>query len=439
MNKVPNRNYRNEKSDILSTLFSLHRFGIKPGLDRTMHLLKINGNPHNKIRTIHVAGTNGKGSVSSMIASVFQEAGYKTGLYTSPHIVRFNERIKINGIDISDDELITLAQKYLESAFGTESTFFEITTAMAFDYFNQNEVDIAIIEAGMGGRNDATNVINPEVSIITNVSLDHTEYLGNSIAEIAHDKGGIIKHNIPLIIGSLDAVSKEVVYNMARNVVASVIESGNEYEVISNNLNVSFIQEIALRDNQNSFLIFELPLPGFHQVENLSIVLSTVNQLRTKFPLTDENIADGISNVKVNTGLRGRIDLVRRYPRLFIDCSHNPDGVVALMKTIESIKSHEKYDIVFAAMKDKDIEGMIERLIPIACSFSFVELETDRAASRNDYDNLMKGKNVNYRIIDIDEAIGFVFSTKTSVICTGTFYLAEQLYKYLENNFIISN
>ncbi len=199
----------NKKEEILAHLFSLQRFGIKPGLERTQHLLNFLGNPQNSFPSVHIAGTNGKGSVCSMLASVFMEAGYKTALYTSPHLVRFNERIRVNIIEISDNDIIRLAEILMPEGEKIGATFFEITTAMAFRYFAEQKVNVAVIETGLGGRFDSTNVLKPLLSVITSLDIDHTEYLGKTIKDIAFEKAGIIKENTPVIVSrnSTEAIS----------------------------------------------------------------------------------------------------------------------------------------------------------------------------------------------------------------------------------------
>ncbi len=320
-----------KKEKILNKLFSLQRFGIKPGLERTLKLSEYIGSPHLKFPSVHVAGTNGKGSVCAMLASILMEAGYEVGLNTSPHLLNFNERIRINHTDISGDEMVELAEKLLIGEEKWGCTFFEITTVMAFEHFAKNNVDIAIIETGMGGRFDSTNILSPLLSIITSIDLDHKEYLGNTLEEIAFEKAGIIKENTPVVIAKYPISVKNVFLDKANELKSKLFDS-SELCLFENHIyNPDFSQTFDLKFKETSIKNITIGLAGEHQLGNVAEVLTAIDfltvdrrqltvdskevktqnqklKLKNRYLINEHDIRNGMLKLISNTGLRGRIE-----------------------------------------------------------------------------------------------------------------------------------
>lgn len=312
----------------------------KANLDNTLQLAKHLQHPEHKFKSIHVAGTNGKGSTSHMLASILQEAGYKVGLYTSPHLKDFRERIKINGIEISEAFVIKFITEH-QHFFETHAlSFFEMTVGMAFDYFSVEEVDIAIIEVGMGGRLDSTNIITPEVSIITNIGLDHTQFLGTTLEAIAFEKGGIIKSKIPVVIG----------------------ETQNETEKVFKELAETRNAEIYFADQQEHEKSYVTDLQGDYQKKNKATVLSAINIIRQRsFEISEEALTLGFLNVIRNTGLHGRWEILQEHPRIICDTAHNKEGLQYTMTQLRK-EDFEQLHMVFGVVNDKDVASIISLL-----------------------------------------------------------------------------
>jgi len=303
-----------------------------------VHLLVNNlGNPQKNLKCIHVAGTNGKGSTSHMLASILQEAGYKVGLYTSPHLKDYRERIKINGIEISEDFVCEFINKNKSFFEANDMSFFEMTVGLAFEYFAKEKVDIAVIEVGMGGRLDATNIITPLVSVITNIGLDHTQFLGNTLEAIAFEKAGIIKPGIPVVIGEYTSETQPVFLAKAKE----------------NNAEIYFASELISK-NYPSDLI------GDYQIHNKKAVIETISILNSQnqFEVSEANIKSGLLNVVKNTGLEGRWQQLGEFPKIICDTAHNKNGLEIVMKQIQK----EKFDtlhIVLGVVNDKDLDDIL--------------------------------------------------------------------------------
>lgn len=410
-----------KKQIILEKLFSLHRFGIKPGLERTLSLLESCENPHNSIKTIHIAGTNGKGSVAAILASILTEAGYTTGLYTSPHIKDFNERIRINGHMIEDNEIVRLAENLLPNAEESGATFFEITTVMAFKYFADRNVDIAIIETGMGGRFDSTNVINPLLSIITNISMEHKEYLGDTLEKIAFEKAGIIKKDVPVILGNIKSEiehvfeSKSDKIEYAKNVV--------DIENIQYLKDLKYMLDLKLDGIKYEFL--KLNIAGFAQIENLSIAFASLKHLFKYFIISNKNIYNGIRNVKSNTGLSSRIELINPTLPVIFDVAHNPDAILNLVNTIDKSEYKGlKWNIVLALMKDKDVKTVLNYLKPIINELVITKPTTERANDTKSIKHIASELNIKSLIIENpNDAYKFILSENKPSLIVGSFYL----------------
>lgn len=325
----------------------------KADLKNTIDLMRHLDNPERKFRSIHVAGTNGKGSVSHMLASVLQEAGYKVGLYTSPHLKDFRERIKINGKPISEEEVLRFVESNKTFFENHQLSFFEMTVGMAFQYFAAQQVAIAVVEVGMGGRLDSTNVIVPEVAVITNIGLDHTQFLGNTLAEIASEKAGIIKKKIPVVIGETQPETKTVFLQKA--------EENNS--------------EIYFADAQN-YPPYQIDLKGVYQQKNLKTVLKTLEVLKPDFSVSQEAMTKGLQNVIHNTGLMGRWQLLRQNPKVICDTAHNKEGLNYVMQQL-SEEQFEKLHVVLGVVSDKDLQSVLP-LFPKNAHYYFCKPDIPR-------------------------------------------------------------
>lgn len=320
----------------------------KEDLTNTILLANHLNNPEKEIKTIHVAGTNGKGSTSHFLASILQEAGYKTGLYTSPHLKDFRERIKINGVDISEDFVVDFIASNKSFFEENQLSFFEMTVGLAFDYFRQENVDIAIIEVGLGGRLDSTNIISPLLSVITNIGLDHIQFLGNTIEKIASEKAGIIKPKTPVVIGEYTSETKPIFENKARETQSEI-----------------FFASELIQEAYPSVLL------GDYQVQNKKTVLQAIRVLQSQneFEISEENIKDGFWNVVKNTGLQGRWQQLGSHPKIICDTAHNKHGLEIVMKQLQ----REEFDtlhFVLGVVNDKDLDDVLP-LFPKNANYYF--------------------------------------------------------------------
>lgn len=345
----------------------------KKDLTNTIRLLEALDNPHDKFKSVHIAGTNGKGSCSHYTASILQSAGYKTGLYTSPHLKSFTERIKINGQEIPEMDVIGFVRAHQALIEEVKPSFFEITVAMAFDFFAREEVDIAVIEVGMGGRLDSTNVIHPLVSLITNISMDHQQWLGNTLTEIAGEKAGIIKENIPVVISEVQEEARPVFDKIAAAKNAPIHFATDFYTCRLND--DAFEVYNTKRD-----LLFEFnpELLATFQVRNIPAVLCVIDLLTEYgFNVTKTNIREGITKMKVQTGLKGRWQVLGQQPKMVCDVGHNEAGVELIVKQLEK-ESFEKLHIVWGTVNDKDITHVLE-LLPKTANYYFCQANIPRA------------------------------------------------------------
>ena len=350
----------------------------KPGLYNTHALDTLLGHPHKYFRTIHVGGTNGKGSCSHTLAAILQAAGYQVGLYTSPHLIDFCERIRINGIPIEQEYVVKFVEEYKNDFMPLHPSFFELTTAMAFRYFADKKVDVAIIEVGLGGRLDCTNIIKPDLSIITNISLDHTQFLGTSLENIAYEKAGIIKHNIPTVIGESLPETRNVFLQKAIKEEAPIVFADEKPIITTARLSKQWIYQTTLYGE----LIGELS--GFCQEKNSNTILHAVNQLLIsgKFNISLEAIQKGFSQVCELTGLMGRWQQLNEYPRILCDTGHNIGGISYIVQQL----SQERYanlHIVIGMVDDKDINGVLA-LLPKEAKYYFTKASVKRALNENE-------------------------------------------------------
>ncbi len=407
-----------------------HREGAsayKKDLTRTIQLLEFLGNPHHQFKSIHVAGTNGKGSSSHFLASILQEAGYKTGLYTSPHIKHFGERIKIKGAFIDEQFVIDFVKSIQLILAEIQPSFFELTVAMAFQYFAENKVDIVVVETGLGGRLDSTNVISPLACLITNISYDHADLLGNTLGEIAREKAGIIKKNVPVVISERQKEIENVFIETAKG-------SDSKISFASDNIIVSkagYSNDKMLVKVIEADKIYELEsgLTGEYQLKNISGVLNLIKVIQNQgFNITTENIRKGISNIITNTGLKGRWQKISDKPLIICDIAHNEAGIAEVLNSIQQLKASQVH-IVIGMVKDKDINKVLA-ILPKHFNYYFSQAHTPRALSSEG----LRMKALEYGLKgevfeDVNMAIEHA-SSKTSsddviVVCGSTFLIAE--------------
>jgi dihydrofolate synthase/folylpolyglutamate synthase len=364
---------------------------LKNNLDNTNEICNFLGKPQQKFKTIHVAGTNGKGSTSHMLASIFQEAGYKTGLYTSPHLYDFRERIKVNGQMCSREFVTSFTNRMKGLIDKIEPSFFELTVGMAFEYFAEEKCDIAIIETGLGGRLDSTNVICPELSIITNIGWDHMSLLGNTLPEIANEKAGIIKTETPIVISESIKETKYVFEQKAASLNAPIYfaEDFIHLNTFQNNWSTSLfeftqplIHYLDAPLFPKSFTV-ECDLPGKYQNKNLKGVLVATQILSTMgWKLNAAKVLKAILNVKKNTGLMGRWECIQNNPRLILDVAHNEHGIHALLEQLETLHYNQLH-IITGMVKDKDVEAVL-KLLPTKALYYYTQSHIPRALSANE-------------------------------------------------------
>ena len=374
-------NYQETIDYLFAKLPMFSRIGaaaFKKDLVNIQKLCDFLNDPHKKFRSVHVAGTNGKGSVSHMLAAILQTAGYKTGLYTSPHLKDFRERIKIDGEMVSQEFIIDFTQRIKVISEKIEPSFFEITVAMAFEYFVEQEVDIAVIETGLGGRFDSTNIITPELSVITNIGWDHMNILGDSLEKIAFEKAGIIKQNVPVIIGDVLPETEKVFIDIAAersaviSIAADVRQAINWYW-----RKHELIVEVA-RKPRTDHQVYHLDLPGIYQTKNLLTVLETCSLLQHKgWNIEEPDIRTGLQHAKKLTGLHGRWEVIHQQPLIILDVAHNEDGIKMLMEHAE-VTDHDHLHIVLGVVKDKELEKILA-LFPRLADYYFTSADIPRA------------------------------------------------------------
>lgn len=379
-------------SDTLEYLFTrlpmFQRTGpaaYKNNLDNTLRLDQLYGHPHKNYKTIHVAGTNGKGSVSHMLAAILQSAGYKTGLYTSPHLKDFRERIRIDGKMIPESAVVDWVNKYRinNEMWKIDPSFFELTVALAFDYFARDKVDVAIMEVGLGGRLDSTNIITPELSVITNIGLDHVNLLGDTKEKIASEKAGIIKPKIPVVIGETNEETAPVFKKVAAEKSAPIFFADKKYVVSYATLGIDGKQNVHLeKDGEAVSGEIKLDLLGAYQHKNLPTVLQSVDLLREKgFEISSLALKDGLGNVVELTGLLGRWQIVGNNPLIVCDTGHNEDGIKALVEQIKNT-AFKNLHIVLGTVGDKNPDNVLA-LLPKNAQYYFVRADIERALNEN--------------------------------------------------------
>ena len=375
-------NYQETLDWLFSQLPMYQRIGqaaYKANLDNTLELDSYFKNPHTYFKTIHVAGTNGKGSVSHMLASVLQASGYKVGLYTSPHLKDFRERIKINGQMIPEIDVIDFVTKHKKKFELVQPSFFEMSVALAFDYFRKNSIDIAVVEVGMGGRLDSTNIINPDLSVITNIGFDHTVFLGDTLYKIAGEKAGIIKAGVPVVIGETQPETEPVFRKVASEKKSRIEFADSNFEVDYSML--TFDNKQLFNVFRNSFLTYPeltIDLMGAYQRKNIVTVLQSIEILKEiDYNLRTENIYNGLENVVKNTGLLGRWQILSNHPLTICDTGHNFEGISYVIEQIRNTP-HKNLHFVFGVVEDKNIDKILE-ILPKDATYYFTQASIPRA------------------------------------------------------------
>lgn len=407
-----------EYSNALAYLYGLEKLGIVFGLKNIQWILHHIGNPHNLLKTIHIGGTNGKGSVAAMLSSAYKAAGYKVGTYTSPHLVSFTERITINEEQINENEVAELTA-YLRDAIERADhdrifTFFDFTTALAFEYFRRHKVDLAVVEVGLGGRLDSTNVVNPLVSVITNVAMDHMDYLGDDTTRIAREKAGIIKKGVPVVTGA-DSYPAQIIEKTARLKGSPIYMLGRDFSYEkTNDQHMSYSGRSIKVDD-----IF-VNLRGDHQLANAAVAACVVEVLASRgFAMNQESLIKGFSEVR----WPGRLEIVKEKPLIILDGAHNTHGIRALIHFLEAQFPGRRKVLIFAAMKDKEWEKMLIELIPHAHEIIATKVDSDRALAPDAVKGLVPAAHV---APNPAEAMRIARSRSTVndvIIVTGSLYL----------------
>ncbi|GAC1590496.1 MAG: folylpolyglutamate synthase/dihydrofolate synthase family protein [Ginsengibacter sp.] len=422
--------------ETLSYLFSrlpmfsnIGKEAYKTDITNTVILCDSIDNPQDKFRSIHIAGTNGKGSTSHMLAAIFQESGYKTGLYTSPHLKDFRERIKVDGIMIPQDYVIDFVSRIKKITEQISPSFFEVTVAMAFEYFASEKVDIAIIETGLGGRLDSTNIIIPQLSVITNIGFDHMNILGNTLEEIAFEKAGIIKNNVPVVIGEFLPQTENIFIDKAIASKAPLISAEEEYEITDADLINTYLQVSLNKKSSGKTEIYRTDLTGLYQQKNIRTVITSINALiELDFNFEVENILNGLLNVKKLTGLHGRWEIIGNNPLVVLDVAHNEDGIKQLVEQIKMYKFNQLH-IVFGMVKDKDVKSILS-LLPKEAAYYFTNAHIARALPADLLLESAKARGLNGKTFDnvnnaLKTAIDNAARQDMIVVCGSVFVVAE--------------
>ena len=409
--------------NLLAHLYGLRRLGIKVGLEHTNELLRRCGSPHRRLNTIHIAGTNGKGSTAAMIQSILRENGLKVGLYTSPHLIRFNERIRINGLSISDEYIIEFMAQYNGVIDEVEATFFEATTVLALHYFSNKEVDLAVIETGLGGRLDSTNVIDPELTIITSIDLDHQHILGETLIDVATEKAGIIKKQTPVLVCSQTPEVMDVIRKKAQERNSPIIYSNDPKRITVDHRSTGF--EL---DNKQYFV----PLIGAHQAINAGLAIRAVMHQYPEMKKTE--IQSGLSNTK----WFGRFQpLIKNLP-IYYDVAHNPSGIGTIRTSLDTLNSKVTNGII-VLKNDRKVDQIALSLDGLFNELFVASIPESGLMDEHLLFNSLKAQNLNCKIIDsIDKGYTYLYNHALkgeNGIIFGSHYVAESVFNYFEINF----
>lgn len=429
-------NYQQTIDFLYNTLPMFSRMGsaaFKKDLDNIRILCQALDNPQEKFRSIHVGGTNGKGSVSHMLSAVFQEAGYKTGLYTSPHLYDFRERIKINGEMAGEQFVVDFVERIKPLIESIQPSFFEITVALAFEYFAVHKVDIAIVEVGLGGRLDSTNIITPELSIITNIGWDHMNMLGNTLEEIAMEKAGIIKEKIPVVIGERQEGLDQIFSGIAGEKDARISFASDHF--ISQGCKWNQHIEIDIFQKLDGAIhTWHTDLLGIYQTKNIATVLQSLEILKlySSFSISETNARKGLMNVKKLTGLQGRWDVLQHYPTVVLEVAHNKEGIQQMLQHLK-YSNFEKLHLVFGMVKDKEVEEVL-KLLPEDATYYFTQAHIPRALDAI----VLRQKASTFSLRghaypDVNMALGTAMqqaSSRDMIIVCGSIFLVAEVDRY---------
>ena len=428
MNKL--QNY----SKCIKYLFVLERVGIKYDLNNIRALLNFIGNPEKKIKTVHIAGTNGKGSVASIINSVLIESGINTGLFTSPHINDFRERILINGEMISKDYMIEFTNRLYKLIEKTKPSFFEVSTAMAFEYFFKNDVDIAVIETGLGGRLDSTNVLKPIVSVITGIAIDHTEYLGNTIESIAGEKAGIVKKRVPCVAGYMDKIALGVIKRKCKKENSNLFYAEDIWRVRTDKCFEEYTKlRINRKNDRNNFIKLEYPVPGKYQSHNVKTAFSALDTIGKSESILfrEEHIKSGIKNLISNSKFFGRFQKVGESPKIIIDVSHNTQGIKNIKEILKNYKYKNLY-VIFGMMKDKEYKKCLKELEKLDAKIILTKPDYKRAEEPEVLFKSVKQKEKFGISENIQSALKYLKKSVNEadlILVTGSFFLVSEFVK----------
>ncbi|MEI6522676.1 MAG: folylpolyglutamate synthase/dihydrofolate synthase family protein [Bacteroidota bacterium] len=421
------KSYAHTLEYLYKQLPMFHRIGkaaYKADLSNTISILDVLNNPQESFKSVHIAGTNGKGSTSHLIASIFKEAGYKTGLYTSPHLKDFRERIKINGEMIPENYVVSFVENYKIDFEKIAPSFFEWTVGLAFDYFRNEKVDIAIIETGLGGRLDSTNLIHPLVSVITNIGFDHTDLLGDTLEKIAFEKAGIIKENTPVVIGETIEQTKDVFAEKSKKEKSNIFFAEDEFEI--DNFNQDFnsktplIKTKFLNKTTKEVLEIQCPLAGIYQLKNFRTVLQTFEVLKkVNIDIDKKHIEKGFENVITNTDLKGRWQILSTLPLVVADTAHNEHGIEQIILQLSKIK-YKKLHLVLGFVKDKEVEKIL-KMFPQNASFYFAKPNIPRGMDVNEIKEIAARLNLNFNLFNsVSDALK---SAKANAINNDLIYI----------------
>ena len=401
----------------------------KKDITNTVLLCNAAGNPQHKIKTIHVAGTNGKGSVSHMLAAILQLSGYRTGLYTSPHLKDFRERIKINGEFIKEDFVVSFVERMKTVSEQINPSFFELTVVMALEYFAIEKVDIAIIETGLGGRLDSTNVITPELSIITNIGYDHMNILGDTLEKIAFEKAGIIKPTIPVIIGESLPETKNIFIDKATQCNSEIVFAEDRFNITGSILTNKELEVDVYKNDPGKKEKYILDLNGIYQQKNLLTVLTAIDKLKAMgFNLETGNVKTALSSVKRMTGLHGRWDVIEQHPMIALDVAHNEDGIKQLLHQI-SLCDYNNLHIIFGIVNDKDANKILS-LLPKSAMYYFTKAQIQRALPEDELAEKARVHNLQgEKYTGVNEALKAAVAKASKedliVVCGSVFVVGE--------------
>lgn len=428
-------NYIQATEYLYGQLPVFHRIGAaayKTDIDNTIKFMECLGNPQNDFASIHIAGTNGKGSCSHLIASILKQSGKKTGLHTSPHLVDLRERISVDGKLCSKNYVINFLKKHKKEIETIQPSFFELMVAMAFNYFKQKRVDNAVVEVGMGGRLDSTNILSPLCCLITNISFDHTQFLGNTLPEIASEKAGIIKSNTPIVISQSQTETKDVFLQKAKQMHAPIYFADENYELKNIKEDDEFLTADVYRKGQLFIQNLQCPLKGDYQKKNLLGVLQTIETLNTieNYHISKQDIKEGIKNLQKNFLLQGRWQIIKQNPLTICDTGHNEDGLSLVLKQLAKVKK-EKLNFVFGVVNDKDIDKEIN-MLPKEAEYFLCKANIPRGLEVEILAQKFQSKGMKYRVFSsvkqaYNQAQKDAIKTNAMVFIGGSTYTVAEI------------